>query len=192
MWDWTDAVTGETGRLRVGLTGLQPGDEGVVELAREGLAWVAVRWLELPPDIAPAPSSTKLADPEPILVNGHPLPTTSPVPELQDLAVGTIRRVFHHMDSRSAADRDADQSIKSRPAVVLAIDEVHDQVELCFVYGTNSAVHRSGRGRRIRDWQAAGFRKPSVASAESEICAISDLGPVVGHLTEADLARILG
>lgn len=191
-WDWTDAVTGETGHVRVDREGFQSGDEAVVELARDGLGWVAVRWLELPPHISPMPDGTGVVAPEPILVNGAPLPASSSEPELQDLAVGTIRRVFHHMDSRSAAARDADRSTKSRPAVILSIDEVHGQVEVCFVYGTNSAVHRSGRGRRLRDWHTAGLRKPSVASAESEVCAISDLGPVVGHLSDADLARITG
>ena len=93
-WDWTDAVTGETGHVRVDREGFQPGDEAVVELARDGLGWVVVRWLELPPHISPMSDGIGVAAPEPILVNGRPLSATSSIPELQDLAVGTIRRVF--------------------------------------------------------------------------------------------------
>lgn len=191
-WSWTDAVTGEAGRLRAGLDGLGPDDECVVELTREGLAWAAVRWLQLPAHAALAPSGPEARERDPVLVNGRPLPTAHAEPTRPDLAVGAIRLAHHHMDARSAAARDADRSTKSRPAVILRIDDEHDQVEISFVYGTNSAIHRSGGGRRIRDWRAAGLRKASVVSAETEIRGCRELGPVVGHLSDADRARITG
>lgn len=191
-WFWSDAVTGEAGRLRAGLDDLRPGDECVVELTREGLIWTAVRWLQLPPHAAPAPGVTDTSGLDPVLVNGRPLPTAHAEPTRSDLAIGAIRLAHHHMDARSAAARDADRSTKSRPAVILRIDDEHAQVEISFVYGTNSAIHRSGGGRRIRDWRAAGLRKASVVSAETEIRGCRELGPVVGHLSDADRARITG
>jgi hypothetical protein len=190
-WFWTDAVTGETGHLSSGLVGLREDDECVVELAREGLSWAATRWLELPTHVALASCGRGAPEPEPVLVNGRPLPITTPRPARPDLSVGAIRLVYHHMDARSAAERDADRSTKSRPAVVLRFDEAHHQVEISFIYGTNSAIHRSGSGRRIRDWRAAGLRKPSVASAEIEVRGRGDLGPVLGHLSSADRERII-
>lgn len=64
-------------------------------------------------------------------------------------------------------------------------------MEVSFIYGTNSAVNRSGMGRRIRDRQAAGLRKASVVAAAVEVRAVDELGPVIGPLSPSDHAWLI-
>jgi len=188
-WTWTDVVTGQRGRLHRCRADVEVGATVLVEVRAEGTSWRAVRWLDPAPA---APDHAADVDRAPVLVDGAPIVVRDEPAARTPLAPGTIRTVFQGMDGRSTAARDAGASEKVRPAVIVAHEPGSAQVEVSLVYGTNSAVRRSGTGRRIRDWRAAGLRKPSVLASAVEVRAVDDLGPVIGRLTPADRDRLLG
>lgn len=183
-WLWTDVVSGERGRLEIDRDDLALGSEVVVEIERTRMGWRPRRWLD---PLKPPPLQND--EPEPVLVAGRPLvagPAAKPVAR-----PGDIYSVRHEMDIRSTASRDRDRPDKMRPALVLSVDADLRQVEVSFVFGTNSMVRRNGSGRRIRDWQATGLRKPSVVSAEIHVRGYDDLAARIGHLSDRDDRRLI-
>lgn len=186
-WTWVDAVTGERGRAVIDHEGLEVGDELVVELSWGG-GWRATRFIELPAKALAA----RLERPR----DREELPS-DPVedrlaPRWEPPVVGEIRVSMLPMDGRTTAHRDAGRSEKYRPAVVVWVDDADEVAGVRFLYGVNSLIRRNGMGRRLRDWRAAGLRKPSVVETAEVTRSYRDLSECRGHLTEADSRRILG
>lgn len=185
-WAWLDAVTGERGRAVIDQDGLEVGDELVVELSWSG-GWRATRFIELPPRAMAA----RLERP-PAPEDSSDRRDVRAVPRWGPPAVGEIRVSVLPMDGRTTAHRDAGRSEKYRPAVVVWIDDTNELAGVRFLYGVNSSVRRNGMGRRVRDWRAAGLRKPSVVETVEVTRSYRDLSECRGRLSEADRRRILG
>lgn len=185
-WLWSDVVTRQRGHLHRCRDDVAPGTEVLVEVRADGARWRVVRWIDPPPPVANAGAFAG------VLVDGVAHEVESVGPTRSPLEPGAVRSVFQAMDGRSTAARDAGTSEKARPAVVVAHDPGSAHVEVAFVYGTNSAVKRSGAGRRIRDWRVTGLRKPSVVSSAVETVAVTDLGPLIGYLSADDRRRLIG
>ena len=58
------------------------------------------------------------------------------------------------------------------------------------IHGSNSAMRRSGKGRRLEGWRELGIRKLSVVSAEEVWVERSKIGDLIGVLGEADMDPI--
>ena len=65
-----------------------------------------------------------------------------------------------------------------------------DMVAVSPIHGSNSAMRRSGRSRRLEGWRKLGIRKSSVVSAEEIWVERSMIGDLIGVLREADMERL--
>ena len=141
-----------------------------------------------------------LAQPTPERRGSSPGPAVGPVPwddrrvgrlaggrgegglDVGDLIVADIRF------TNRPGPRDRERDGKARPCLVVGVD--HDEITVRPVFGSNSAVRREGIGRRIRDWRAAGLRKPSYVGARDHYVPAAGTGRRFGRLTDEDLCRL--
>lgn len=186
---WIDVVTGRTGS-GTGAEWLPVGSEAVIEIEERRGRCTISRVLEPRPSTA----TSRVVDPMPLLVNGVPLtvgdpPAPTPAPRKRTVTVGDVRPAKVPFSAFSTADRDRGSVDKLRPSVVVAIEDDHVAVQA--IFGTNSAVRRSGSGIRLRDWRQTGLRKSSVVTQEVTWVAPSDVGELIGTLSERDRRRVL-
>lgn len=169
---------------------LSAGDDAVVEVGRVKGRLQVLRVLS--PERAPARlhgTGSRQDERHGVLVGGAPL-VFRPDPAGDDtVAMGQVRTAEFGFSARTTAERDAGLTAKRRPCVVVEVDG--DYAAVCPIHGTNSAVRRSGRGRRLLGWRAVGLRKPSVVSAEARWVPLAEMGPLIGVLGAEDRARLV-
>lgn len=175
------------------------GDQAVVEVGsvrgrREILRVLSTSGRTPAPEAVPAPVSESAAaartEPHPVLVGGVPYAPGDEAAADDEVAVGQVRVAEIGFSAWSTAERDAGRTAKRRPCVIVEIDG--DWVVVCPIHGANSAVRRSGRGRRLLGWKALGLRKSSVVSAETTRIPIAGIGPLIGILDATDHRRLVG
>lgn len=98
---------------------------------------------------------------------------------------------------------EADDSVKSRPCVVLAVQNMAEDIDVTVAYGT-TATSAANRGLELwlrdgADWQAAGLRRPTrfVLARRLTVPSIDprfDFGasndPMIGRLPDHALSRL--
>lgn len=81
---------------------------------------------------------------------------------------------------------------KWRPAIVVSGDRYNDDspdVLIASITGNLAALPHVG-DHRLRDWQAAGLLRPSLAQTKVATIEASAVGRQLGRLTERDLAAV--
>ena len=169
-----------TGRWPFDIADLQPGDELVVAVEWQLTAWVPKRIVDAGGRTIVSPARPETD--EEMWVPGMDDDGSPIAPG--DLIIEEI--------PFSADDGSGRHAIR-RPCVVVEVRET----EILFrpIHSTGGALHKSGRGIKVADWQEAGLANSSVVSPDIHGRMISrPLAPArrVGRLTERDYGRILG
>lgn len=172
-WRWR-ALYGQphTGCDMLPLVGLQPGDELIARVVRRK-AGVAVREIvSKPGHVRPSAHPVLRAAPR----------TARPAgPQPGDVVVARVRFTKDDGSARGS---------KRRPCVV--IRTIGDELVLRPVFGTNTAMRRTGQARRIRNWKAAGLLKPSVVGGDELLMPTRAITGRIGALAEPDRRLLAG
>ncbi|MFQ5558084.1 MAG: hypothetical protein ACE5GB_11330 [Acidimicrobiales bacterium] len=189
-FQFRDVVTRARGSADSGAFELETGAELLIELETRAGRRKIGRVLEqggprgeserLTPDQATNPS-----DEPAVLLNGVPIvlpDSTAPI------TVGDVRTAEIPFTSATTGERDRGRTAKRRPCVVTEVDG--DHISVCAIHGTNSAVRRSGTGRRLQGWRELGLRKPSYVAAGSTWVRRDTVGDLIGVLDTADRRRL--
>jgi hypothetical protein len=176
-WRWSAMFDQpHSGQGRLGVYGVEPGDELVVRVRntkKDG--WVVVRAIEYPDHVKPVENNRH--DPDPV--------APSPQRDSAPVKPGDVLGWEFPFSKSDGSDRNS----KWRPCIVRQI--LDDGYLVLPVFGTGTFVHRTGGARRILDWKGAGLDKPSVVSA-AEIPVPRDAAHRrIGRLSDADRERLV-
>lgn len=169
-----------TGACAFPIANLEVGDELIVALEWKLTAWVPVRIVD---------SAGRAI-----------LPPTQPEPD-DEMWVPGMERNNQPIspgdliieDIFFTADDGSGQRSKRRPCVVVEISTT----EIAFhpIHSAGGALHRSGRGIRLLDWQASGISKSSLVNPDLHRRALDKpMKPTrrIGRLSIRDRDRVLG
>lgn len=175
--------------MGVGPEWLEPGDEADVDIVTEhGTAQITT--VHSPPHPDERDRGRDVV--APVTVGGRPLEEGTATWAGDDSipAPGQIRTAHVAFTSHRAREADRGLTDKIRPVVVVSVDG--DFAEIRPIYSRGTSAHRTGRATNLDDWKLAGLRKASVVDLDSRTVTSESLGPVIGHLTDRDLGRVLG
>jgi hypothetical protein len=187
---YVDVVTRRSGVVDRGDLRIAEGDVVYVEIDRSRATPVIVRVID-----GHGGSSRDQPDPTfeespveeaTLLVDGKPFPLV--LGDDDEPVIGQVRTAEVPFSKYRTGPRDRGRTSKRRPCVVAGVDG--DEVTVLPIHDVNSAVQRSGTGRRLSGWKELGLRKSSTVSAEEVWVHRSTLGAPIGMLGPTDMARL--